>query len=70
MTEEEYAAIERRVIDTDPRPVTAVPTLDVERRQGKTVEAIARAIRGQERAAPPGHFLSKTTRQVIPPRGQ
>jgi hypothetical protein len=48
----------------------AVPTLDVERRQGQTVEAIARAIRGQERAAPPGHFLSKTTRQVIPPRGQ
>lgn len=48
MTEEGYADIERRVIDTDPRPVTSVPTLDAERRQRETVEALEQACRQEQ----------------------
>lgn len=52
MTESDYADIERRVIDTDPRPVTSVPTMDVDRRQRETVEALERACYGSSTSSP------------------
>jgi hypothetical protein len=43
MTEDDYAAIERRVIAAPARPVTGAPALDADLRQRETVEALEQA---------------------------
>lgn len=43
MTEEDYAAIARRVIATPARPVTGAPPLDAEQRQSETARVLEEA---------------------------